>query len=200
MSATVGLLAYGSLLSHPGEEIENALAYTIKKVKTPFGVEFARKSQGRGCAPTLVPVKRGGAAVTGRIYVLNVPPDEGANILYRREINEVGSTKRYDAGKATRPNSVKVCCRREFPGLNVVLYVELEANIYPLTPESLARLAIRSVTRADKGRDGISYLIDARRHGIKTLLSDRYEAEVLRQSGRDSLEDALRFYRDAVNR
>jgi len=200
MSATVGLLAYGSLLSHPGEEIENALAYTIKKVKTPFCVEFARKSKGRGCAPTLVPVKRGGVAVTGCIYVLNVLPDEAADILYRREINRVGSKKRYEAGAATRPNSVKVCCIRKFPGVNVVLYAKLEANIDSLTPESLACLAIRSVARAGMGRDGISYLIDAKQHGLKTPLSDRYEAEILRQSGRDSLEGALRFYRDAVNR
>ncbi|MYB40475.1 hypothetical protein F4X86_04405 [Candidatus Saccharibacteria bacterium] len=200
MSATVGILAYGSLLSHPGKEIRNARIDTIGKVETPFCVEFARSSQGRGGAPTLVPVKDGGAAVIGSIYVLNVPPHEGANILYRREINKVGSKKRYDASAATKPNSVKVCCRRKLSGVNIVLYAKLKANIDSLTPESLARLAIRSVTSADNGRDGISYLIDARQHGIKTPLSDLYEAEILRQSGCDSLEEALRSYRDAVIR
>ncbi|MDE2817825.1 MAG: hypothetical protein OXK81_14170 [Chloroflexota bacterium] len=187
-------------MSHPGKEIKDARVETIKNVKTPFCVEFARTSQGRGGAPTLVPVKDRGAAVTGRIYVLNVTLDEGANILYRREINMVGSKKPYDAGTATRPNSVRVCCRRELNGVNVVLYAKLEANIDPLTRESLARLAIRSVARADKGRDGISYLIDARQHGIKTPLSDCYAAEILRQSGCASLEEALRFYFGAVNR
>ena len=200
MSATVGILAYGSLLSDPGVESKYARADTISKVKTPFRVQFARKSQGRGDAPTLVPVEDGGEAVTGSIYVLNVPPDEGADILYRREINKVGSKKRYDAGAATNPNSVKVRCLREFRGVNVVLYTELEANIHPLTAESLACLAIWSVARADKGRDGISYLMDARRNGIETPLSDCYEAEILRQSECASLEEALRIHWDAVNR
>ncbi len=192
-------MAYGSLLSHPGKEIENTRVHTIRNIKTPFRVEFARKSQGRGGAPTLVPVKDGGAAVTGSIYVLNVPPDEGANILYRREINKVGSKKRYDAGASTKPNSVKVCCRRELGGVHVVLYAELAANIHPLTAESLARLAIRSVATAGKGRDGISYLMDARRNGIETPLSDCYKAEILRQSKCASLKEALRVQLDAAN-
>ena len=199
MSARVGILAYGSLLSHPGEEIETARAFTIRKVNTPFRVEFARMSQGRGGAPTLVPVNEGGAAVTGSIYVLNVPPDEGANILYRREINKVGSKKRYYADAATNPNSVKVRCLREFHCVNVVLYTELESNIHPLTAESLASLAIRSVAKVGMGRDGISYLIYARRNGIKTPLSDGYRAEILRQSKCASLKEALRIQLDAAN-
>ena len=152
MSATVGILAYGSLLSHPGDEINHAQVKKIENVETPFPVEFARTSQGRGGAPTLVPVEDGGTAVTGAIYVLNVSPDEAADILYRREIDKVGCKKRYDAGAATSPNSVRVRCLREFAGVNAVLYAQLEANIHPLTPKNLARLAIRSVGKTKKGR------------------------------------------------
>ena len=200
MSATVGILAYGSLLSAPDVEIKHAWVDTIKKVETPFHVEFARKSRERGNAPTLVPVKDGGATVAGSIYVLNVPEDEGAHILYRQEINRVGSKKRYDPVAATKPGFVKVRRLCRFRGVDVVLYTEIEANINPLTAKSLARLAIRSVARADKGRDGISYLIDAKRNGIETPLADGYEAEILRQSGRASLEESLRKHWDAANR
>ena len=200
MSATVGILAYGSLLSDPDVEIKNARVDRIRKVETPFRVEFARKSRSRGDAPTLVPVKDDGATVTGSIYVLNVPVDEGVDLLYRREINQVGSKKRYDPVAATRPDSVKVRRLCKFRGLDFVLYAELEANIQPLTAKSLACLAIGSVERTDKGRDGISYLMDAKRNGIVTPLSDCYEAEMLRQSECASLEEALRKHWDAVNR
>ena len=193
MSAAVGILAYGSLLSDPGKEIDRALVETIKNVKTPFCVEFARKSRGRGYAPTLVRVEDCGQPVNGAIYVLNVSPDEAADILYRREIDDVGGERPYPADAATKPNSVKVSSLGAMCGVNVVLYADLEANIDPLTPESLARLAIRSVARAGKSRDGISYLIDAKRHGIKTRLSDQYEEEILRQTGCASLEEALRI-------
>ena len=41
------------------------------------------------------------------------------------------------------------------------------------------------------GKDGISYLIDAKRCGIQTQLSPDYEKEILRLTGTDSLEAAL---------
>lgn len=199
MSATVGILAYGSLLSCPGLEIENTLVDTIRNVETPFHVEFARKSRGRGDAPTLVPVEDGGAKVMGSIYVINVQVDTGTDILYRREINQVGSEKRYDASAATRPDSVKVRRLCKLVGVDVVLYTKLEANIHPVTQKSLARLAIQSVARTDKNRDGITYLIDAKRNGIATPLTESYEAEILRQSKCASLEEAYRKHWNAVN-
>ena len=195
----MGILAYGSLLSCPGSEIENALVDTIRKVETPFCVEFAGKSRCRGYAPTLVPVEDGGARVMGSIYVINVPVDTGANILYRREINRVGSEKRYDDPAATNPNSVKVRRRSKLGGVDVVLYTELDANIQPITAKSLACLAIGSVARADQGRDGITYLMDAKRNGILTPLIGSYEAEILRQSRCTSLEEAHRKHWKAVN-
>ena len=196
----MGILAYGSLLNCPGSEIENALVDTIRKVETPFCVEFARKSRCRGYAPTLVPVEDGGARVMGSIYVVNVAVDTGADILYRREINKVGSAKRYDPSAATKPNSVKVCRRSKLGGVDVVLYTELEANIQPITAKSLARLAIGSVARTDQGRDGITYLMDAKRNGILTPRMESYEAEILRQSNCASLEEALRKHWDAAKR
>jgi hypothetical protein len=63
MSDSVGILAYGSLIGNPGSEIEKATRKAVSGVKTPFRVEFARGSRGRGGAPTLVPVESGGCEV-----------------------------------------------------------------------------------------------------------------------------------------
>ena len=92
MKDTVGILAYGSLISNPGDEIKAATSETRTGVTTPFRVEFARSSQGRGDAPTLVPVEKGGACVEARIFVVSRTECDAADILYRREINKVGSS------------------------------------------------------------------------------------------------------------
>ena len=162
----------------------------MSDVETPFRVEFARSSRRRGGAPTLVPVEEGGARVKGAIYVLDVAAKKGADILYRREINQVGSDKSYDPVQATKSGFVKVRCLPGFRGIDVVFYTEIEADIHPRTAQKLACLAIGSVGRAKKGRDGIGYLIDAKQNGIQTPLAEEYEAEILRQSGCADLEEA----------
>ena len=78
-----------------------------------------------------------------------------------------------------------------FGGVGVVLYTQTAGNIEPLTAERMADLAIESVAEADPGRDGIRYLIAAKRHGIVTALSPAYEAAILRKQGCESLEEAL---------
>jgi hypothetical protein len=52
--ASIGIVAFGSLIDNPGREIEAALVGRKLNVRTPFGVEFARSSTKRGGAPTLV--------------------------------------------------------------------------------------------------------------------------------------------------
>jgi cation transport regulator ChaC len=190
---SIGILAYGSLISNPGCEIKRACSCIISDVMTPFHIEFARKSDGRGGAPTLVPVERGGAHVKGRIFVMSLTEQEAANVLYRREINKIGSDRTYDNTKEVTEKRVRVERLTNFAGLDVVLYTRIAATIDPLTAENLADLAIKSVGDPKAGcrRDGISYLIDAKQHGIFTALSPDYEAEILRKTGCGTLEDAL---------
>ncbi|WP_282091446.1 hypothetical protein [Epibacterium ulvae] len=188
---TVGILAYGSLISNPGPEIEKARTETIQDVMTPFPVEFARSSKGRGGAPTLVPVSNGGAQVKGQVLVMDASETEAANILYRREINRVGDSSRtYKQPKDVTDNTVLVERQTNFAGLDVVLYTKIAATIEPLTADHLASLAIASVAKADDNRDGISYLRDAKSDGIATALSSAYEAEILRKTGCTSLDEA----------
>ncbi len=190
---TVGVLAYGSLLSDPRAEIEGARTAIIHDVITPFHIEFARSSTGRGGAPTLVPVTSGGAHVSGQVFVMDVSEVEASNILYRREIGKEGDmTRTYRRPEQVTPKSVLVERLTNFAGLDVVLYTQIATTITPLTAQRLTELALESVSKAKPGLDGITYLIAAKKYGIQTALSDDYEAEILRQTSTSSLEEALK--------
>ena len=219
-----GILAYGSVISDPGCEIlEISSKSGIIDTFTPFRVEFARSSNTRDGAPTLVPFKDG-KRVRCKIFVMgdDVYEDAAADILYRREINKVGDTnEKYIDPKTKQRRSVlgpysangawdysipekdknKVCIGKltDFAGLGNVLFPLLASNIEPLTAERLACLAVVSVQSCnlgadshDSSRDGISYLINAKQHGIVTHLSPAYEKEILRVTGKGSLDQALR--------
>jgi hypothetical protein len=95
MEASLGILAFGSLIDDPGVEIEAALVGRKLNVPTPFGAEFARSSTKREGAPTLVPLERGGTPVAGQILLLNVSEQEAKDRLWRRETNRVGQGGHY---------------------------------------------------------------------------------------------------------
>ena len=171
MAPKIGILAYGSLIDSPGFEIEEATTETVKGLETPFKVEYARTSRGRKGAPTLVPYDAG-AHVEARIFVVDLPEAEAANRLYRREINEVGSGKVYVRPKEEDPDKVFVESWKQLAGVDLVLYTRIGANIKNLSPAELPSLAVKSAKLLGDGRDGISYLINAKRNGIRTVLSD----------------------------
>ncbi len=166
----------------------------IEDVETPFPIEFARSSGRRGGAPTLIPVENGGAKVRGRIILVSASIDEATNMLYRREIHQVGSGKTYKEPKPDQTGRVRVKVLPHFYGVEA-LCTDLRSNIATVTAEVLARLAVESVARAETGKDGISYLIAAKGHGIRTALSDAHEKEVLRITEAASLDDALQRLR-----
>jgi len=199
MADFIGILAYGSLLSDAGEEITRCKKGLIENVKTPFPVEFARSSESRGDAPTLIPVDVG-ATVRGNIILVDASIEEATNMLYRREIHQVGSLKNYKEPKPEYKNNVRVKALRDFHGIKTVLYTDLSSNIPTVTAETLAQLAIVSVARAETGKDGITYLINAKGFGIRTALSDAYEAEILRMTGAASLDDALSQLREKAGK
>ena len=178
---TVGILAYGSLISDPREEIEKAHTRIIHNVITPFHIEFARSSD-----------RRGGAHVKGQVFEMDVSEAKSVDILYRREIGKVGDmTRTYRRPNPVTGNTVLVERLVNFAGLDVVLYTQIAATITPLTAKHLAELAIASVAKAPAGLDGISYLSAAKENGIKTALSPAYEAEILKETRCKSLDEAL---------
>lgn len=195
---TLGILAYGSLIDDPGDELAPIITHIIRDVVTPFSVEFARMSKSRGDAPTLVP-HNGGAPVRGSILVVAAAIDQASDMLWRRETRTTDVALCYPGVRPNRPNSVRIERIPDFAGVDFVLYTAIGANVTPLTPERLAELAVASVARARYGMDGISYLIAAKSNGIATPLSAAYEAEILRMTGNDSLERALASLR-AISR
>ena len=193
---SVGILGFGSLISDPGWEIDEGCTDIIDEVMTPFRVEFARSSRSRGGASTLVPVTCGGTQVKGKVFAMKMTEAEATDVLYRRETNQVGTNRVYPRNRVANRNKVVVKRLTDFTGLDVVLYTHIAANFKPLTAVKLADLAIESVAKADAGRDGISYLIDAKKDDIVTALSPAYEAAILRMQGCDALEEALAKLRD----
>jgi len=197
----IGILAYGSLIPNPGAEIEPATVDRITGVETPFKIEFSRSSRVRDRAPTLVPVERGGARVSGVVLVLHefVTETSAQDMLCRRERNRVGSGDVYADVDPADGDSAFLGRLDSFAGLDVVFHAALRANIVEPTPELLAHLAIGSAGAPSgaTGRDGISYLMDAKDSGIVTPLMPAYEAAILRRTGARNLEEARAFARKA---
>ena len=191
----VGILAYGSLLDDPRKEIEAVIVNRIKNVVTPFKIEFARSSKTRDYAPTLIPVETGGAENKAQILLLKegITEEKATDMLWRRETNQVGSDKKYKRPTNPGKDSVLVERLEAFNDVDVVLYTKIGANIDPLTPQELSRLAIRSALSKSgaERRDGISYLINAKSNGIQTPLMALYEKEIFRELKVESLENAL---------
>ena len=187
----LGILAFGSLISEPGSEIEPQIRMRIRTT-TPFPVEYARISATRGGAPTLVP-HESGAPVSAQILVLDggLSVEDAQDMLWRRETRNVGTGKKYPGGSG--PNAVLVAKTKD-PRVETVLCTDFnpEGKVKRPTAQELAKKAIESVGKAKAGMDGISYLIDAIAAGIETPLTTTYKAEILKQTGTVSLEGALR--------
>jgi hypothetical protein len=202
-SMSLGILAYGSLITSPGPEIASMTVGRIKDVETPFRVEFARKSKTRGYAPTLIPVESGGAQVRAEVLVLrgDLAPDLAMDMLWRRETRQTGR-QRYRRPAVVGPNDIVIETVQDLAGVRTVLYTKIRPNIEPLSARTLAELAIHSVQTAPPGRDGITYLMDVRQCGIETPLTRGYESEIRRQTRARTLRDALNQLRsrDAVRR
>lgn len=201
----LGILAYGSLINEPGDEISELEIDRID-CKTPFCVEFARISRTRSEAPTLIPYNQG-KEVNAKIIILN--PTTGLNkakdILWRRETGRKDRTGNYQHSDNPGKDKMVIKSIDSFMGVETILYTSFQRNIdEELTAELLSEYAIKSIlTDAGKNeKDGIRYLLNAKKSGINTELTDQYESEILRQSGTNTLEEAIEKFdkqRDSAN-
>jgi hypothetical protein len=191
---TAGILAFGSINSEPGAELAAVIAGRVE-AETPFTVEFARSSRTRDGAPTLVPVSEGGARVPAAVLVLDhaVTAAAARAMLYRRE------TRRTDDVRAGSGASW-IAELTGFAGTDICFYTALPANIWTLTADKLAELAIRSATASAgaERRDGISYLRQQMHRGIMTPLMLPYREAVLARTGVSDLADAWRHARSGA--
>jgi len=188
----LGILAFGSLIGDPGEELRSRIIMRIRTT-TPFPVEFARYSgRTRGGAPTLVR-HEASKPIAAEILVLDdsISLDEARDMLWRRERRKTGSGEKYIEG--TSENTVLVREISDSPSVASVLYTDFlpSGKIDRPSAAELGAHAIQSVSKAEPGMDGITYLINAMSAGIKTPLTEGYTEEILRQSGTSSLREAL---------
>ena len=192
--AQIAILAFGSLIEEPGEEIDPLIRKRIRRVRTPFSIEFARSSRWRCGAPTLIPVDVGGSPVNGDLLVLHdtVGIEEAMNLLWRRETRNELSGKKYSRPANPSQDQVIVECIQSFHGCDVALYTKIGSNIEDLNADHLADLAISSA-RAKAGanrKDGISYLASVIRQDITTPLLPEYLAAILRKTEAGDLDEA----------
>lgn len=197
---SVGILAYGSIRKDPGWEIEKATSRVIKDIKTPFEIEYARKSgKSRSNAPTLVRVNDGkGAKVTAEIFILmnEIGEIEAKNMLYRREISKVGKSEiKYDhESQLNKVDPVLIESLSNFPDLECVLYTDFKVKHGQILNDDLphiqkarllANLAVQSVSEDTYFtlKDGIQYLADCIEMDILTPLTALYKQEILKLSG-----------------
>jgi hypothetical protein len=126
-----------------------------------------------------VPVAVGGDLVLAQIIVLKegITEREACDLVWRRETRQIGGVKRYVPSDSSGENTTVVKSAGTLQGIDTVLYTQIAANIQPLNAQELARLAVESVGKAKPGMDGITYLMAALGRGLKTPLSNPYEAE-----------------------
>lgn len=77
---TVGILAYGSLIDDPGDELAAFIEGVVRGICTPFPIEFARQSSSGGDAPTLVPYSEG-VPVRAAMLVLATTVTQATDML-----------------------------------------------------------------------------------------------------------------------
>jgi hypothetical protein len=191
-----GIFGFGSLITDPGEELAAATERRVE-IDTPFAIEYGRSSGTRGGAPTLVPVKSGGAKVKATVFVLKdgITEQEAENILWRRETRQVGSGKQYKRPKNPGPNHVIAAYSTNVAGCDKVFYTDFadSGKLSNPTAVQLAQLAVDSARNPDvkDAMDGITYLMNAEKSGIQTPLTPSYEKQILRLTGTSNLEEAL---------
>jgi len=196
----VAILAYGSLVADPGDELAPLIDERHPHT-TPFSVEFARLSPCRDHAPVLTVVAEGEAdPVAGTLLVLKAGTsvETATCCLWRRETHQVSSRK---LPLGADRHHIRLLTKLDgLDGIDAVLYWQAEAN-YP-RPEAagLARRSIESARGAagEQRKDGISYLAQVVAAGIRTRLTDAYVAAVLKETGADTLEAAWQVARQGA--
>jgi len=195
----IGILAFGSLIDNPGQEIEKLEVERID-CETPFKVEFARISTSRSNAPTLIPVdeKAKGKKVKAVIILLNsekLTLEQAKSILWRRECHTIDKSKTYKEPENPTSKHVLVKECDNFQNIEKVIYTsfKLQEEYQKLTPEILADFAIESILSeaGRKEKDGIRYLLSTKKSGIHTELSEKYEQIILTKTETRSLNETI---------
>jgi hypothetical protein len=195
------ILAFGSLIDDPGEDLAPVIVEKRPGAITPFNVEFSHASALRDGAPTLTPVTHGGAPIEAVLLVLKeeVSIETAIDFLYARETGRPGSGAQYQPDPL-HANQIYIDELPFFLGFTAVIFARATSNIEPLTADELARRSIASAwgPAGALNLDGIRYLMDAKKHGVQTPLMNAYERRILEITGEADLAGARERVRQAV--
>jgi hypothetical protein len=180
----LAILAYGSLLAHPGPFFGKHMLKLIR-CETPFAVEYGgRSARRRGGAPTLVKWPCG-KPVYGGLIVLDLA-NQPADLAKAR--TELAKREGADNGKS---KSIKDDL--ELLGYRVV-YSDFPAKKNKLTGQSLAEYALSSVAECIRQGhplcNGIRYLAENIEWGVETTLTNEYRNAILKLTGCSGLHRA----------
>jgi len=198
MNYKIGILAFGSLIDNPGDEIAKA-TIAHQNCVTPFKVEFARISTKRSYTPTLLPVDDSaiGRSVNAKILILreDITIKQATDMLWRREVNKMGSENGYIEKPNPTSEQLQIRNSDKFPEFEHVIYAyfSLQEKYLNLTSIQLAKYAYDSILleAGEQKRDGIRYLLSAKKSGTITQLSEEYEFALLKLTGTKTLEEAI---------
>ena len=179
----LAVLAYGSLLAHPGEWLGRNMEKLIR-CETPFGVEYlGQASSRRGGAPTLVR-SEDGKRVKGGLIVLPYfdVPEQLEKVRKQLALRETGQVR-----------SSYVKDDLDMEGFRVV-YSNFEPHFESSRIDLIAQAAIESVPKClEKGHpfmNGIRYLHENIEWGVETTLTNDYKKLVLEKVSKGSLPEA----------
>lgn len=179
----IAVLAYGSLLAHPGAWIGERMQKLIRW-ETPFHVEYLGSSERRGGAPTLVPCGTKYSRVRGGLIVLALKPGES--------LDDVKIALAIRGGLAE--NSPRIKAEDNVLGF-LAVYIDLsDKKQVREDPNDFARRAIESVgkcvAQGTPFMNGIRYLRDNLEWDVHTQLSEKYRQAILDQTSTKTLEEA----------
>jgi hypothetical protein len=178
----IAILAYGSLLTHPGEWLGREMR-SLVRCETPFGVEYLGRAQkGRGGAPTLIR-SEGSNPVRGGLFVL-ADADTPQHL-------QVAVTKLAARERTTDLRNIRTDL--EMLGHRVI-YSDFSSQFKDPSADELADAAIDSVAKCVVAgypfMNGIRYLSENIEWGVITQLTGSYRAALLDKMKSQSLDEA----------
>ena len=178
----IAVLAYGSLMAHPGEWL-GANMQRLIRWETPFPVEYVGISKHRGNAPTLVPCTAH-QPVRGGLIVLSTTMTDSDQRL---------AEARSELARREGMHNDERIKSQLLLGFDV-LYADLGVHDKKPSAEHLAQAAIGSVAQCLKSGhpflNGIRYLRENMEWGVITELTAAYRQAILDSTGTKDLEAA----------
>lgn len=179
----IAILAYGSLIWNPGDEIKQH-TISVLDVICPFKIEYARKSSTREDAPVLVKLSDEPGKTNAKLFVTDLHTSDENKAFVKEMIRQ-----REDCGE----KYVKVL-EKPLKKFSVIFYADLPKNMDKVNINELADLAIKSVEKCKKKgkpeKNGIRYLLNNIKSGVITELTDSYANKIMEITKTDSLEEA----------